>query len=67
MLAISTLLYGRACYEMRKSDIQKIKAETRFLLSVRRYAGLDKIMREEMKKELGVLSMNHGVRRYINY
>jgi hypothetical protein len=50
---------------MRKSGMQKLRAaEMRFLRSVKGCTRLDKIRNEDMRKELGVFSINDRNRRY---
>jgi hypothetical protein len=65
VMAVTTLLYGSECWAMRKRDTQEPQAaETRFLRSVKRRTGPDKIRNEDTRKELGVFSINDRIRRY---
>jgi hypothetical protein len=64
-MAVPTLLYGDECWTMRKRDMQKLQAvEMRFLRSVKGCTRLDKIRNEDIRKELGVFSINDRTRRY---
>jgi hypothetical protein len=63
-MAVPTLLYGSKCWTMRKRDIQKLQAEEmQFLRSVKGYTRLDKIRNKDIRKELGVISVNDRIRR----
>jgi hypothetical protein len=64
-MVVPTLLYGSECWTMRKRDTQTLQAaEMRFLRSVKGYTRLDKIRNEDIRKELGVFSINDRIRRY---
>jgi hypothetical protein len=64
-MAVPTLLYGSECWTMIKKDMQKIQAaEMRFLRSVKGRTRLDKIKNKDIRKELGVFSINARIRRY---
>jgi hypothetical protein len=50
---------------MRKRDMQTLQAaEMRFLRSVKGYTRPDKIRNEDIRKELGLFSVNDRIRRY---
>jgi hypothetical protein len=64
-MAVPTLLYGSECWTMGKRDTKKLQAaEMRFLKSVKGRTRLDKIRNEDIKKELGVFSINDTMRIY---
>jgi hypothetical protein len=64
-MAVPTLLYGSECWTMRKRDAQTLQAaEMRFLRSVKGCTRLDKIRNEDIRKELGMFSINDRIRRY---
>jgi hypothetical protein len=51
--------------QWEKRDTQRVQAaEMRFLRSVKGCTRLDKIRNEDVRKELGVFSINDGIRRY---
>jgi hypothetical protein len=63
--AVPSLLYGSECWTTRKRDIQKPQAaEMRFLRSVKGCTRPDKIRNEDVRKELGLFSINDRIRRY---
>jgi hypothetical protein len=64
-MAVPTLLYGSECWTTRKETCKKPQAaEMRFLRSVKGCTRLDKIRKEDIRKELGVFSINDRIRRY---
>jgi hypothetical protein len=63
-MAVPALLCGSECWPKTKRDMQKPQAaEMRFLRSVKGCTRLDKIRNEDIRKELGVFSINDRIRR----